>query len=197
MLMFRNEQLTIKPGFYISTATFLLLLPFKWVGAWLVAAAFHELCHYTALKICRISVFSVTIGFSGTVIETGTMSRTTETVCALAGPIGGFLLLLLSRWFPRVAICAFVQSAYNLLPVYPLDGGRALQCFLLHIFDEKKALLICRFNEYLLFAVLLTLAVFATFKLELGPIPIIFVVLLFLKNRQIKFPCKQRKQIVQ
>ena len=50
-----------------------------------------------------------------------------ELFCALAGPAAGAAVILLWRIFPEAAAAAAVQTAFNLLPVYPLDGGRAVQ----------------------------------------------------------------------
>lgn len=72
----------------------------------------------------------IRIGVSGTVIVTSEMGTWQEMICALAGPAGSFSLLLLSRYFPNVAACAVLQGVYNLMPIYPLDGGRALRCLL-------------------------------------------------------------------
>lgn len=56
------------------------------------------------------------------------MSPGRELLCVLAGPAVSFSLLALARFFPRIAICGLVQGIYNLLPIYPLDGGKALRC---------------------------------------------------------------------
>ena len=79
-------------------------------------------------------------------METSPMTPGREALCALAGPLGSFLLLLLARHFPEAAVCGIVQGGYNLIPIYPLDGGRILRCLL----PEK----ICRWTEIIFLAVL-------------------------------------------
>lgn len=122
-----GNTMSVTPGFLIQLATAVLLLPFDWIVAWLFAAAFHEFCHYITLRSCGVRVYSIQIGFSGAIIETDAMLPKQELLAALAGPFGGFLLLLLLRIFPRIAICALLQSLFNLIPLHPFDGGRALR----------------------------------------------------------------------
>ena len=106
-------------------AFLLLTLPLNWLLSALAAAAFHELCHGAAILLLGGRIWGVRIGSGGAVMETEPLSSGKELVCALAGPAGSLLLVLTFRIFPRVAVCALVQGAFNLLPVFPLDGGRA------------------------------------------------------------------------
>ena len=197
MPIFHNMRVVVKPGFCIMIALLLLIFPLKWVVAWFVAAAVHELFHYIALQICRVGVFSITLCHTGAVMETAEMSGPVEIICTLAGPVGGLSLLVLARWLPHIAICAFLQSAYNLLPIFPLDGGRALHSWTYHAFGTQRATLICKLTEFVIFALLFAIAGICLLYLELGPIPMIGVFLILLKNKRIKIPCKQNKQIVQ
>ncbi len=104
----------------------LLLLPLKWIIGVLLAATIHELGHYAALRLCGVEVSAVTVGVSGAKMGIGEMSRKQELFCALAGPVAGFMLLPLRYFIPRTSFCALIHSLYNLLPIYPLDGGRVL-----------------------------------------------------------------------
>ena len=109
-------------------AFLLLTLPLNWLLSALAVAAFHELCHGAAILLLGGRIWGVRISAGGAVMETEPLSSGKELVCALAGPAGSLLLVLTFRIFPRVAVCALVQGAFNLLPVFPLDGGRALRC---------------------------------------------------------------------
>lgn len=197
MPMFRDERIEIKPEFFFLVAVFLLLLPFKWILSWLIAAFFHELCHYLALKLCRIQICSITVGISGAAIETDAMPAYKETISALAGPVGGLCLLFLVRLIPSVAICALFQSLYNLLPIFPLDGGRVLRCCFASLFGSERGVRFSRILERGVVSFILIFAVVLSLTHRLGIVPIVCAVILLLRNDQIKFPCKEEKQIVQ
>lgn len=197
MQILQNKQFSVNPGFCVLVALFLLLLPLKWVVSWFLAAAAHELCHCAALTLCGVRIYTVRIGFSGAEIETEPMSARQEIVSALAGPAGGLLLLSLLRLTPTIAICALFQSAYNLLPIFPLDGGRALYCFISSIWGETRAAAISNALSGMLCLLLLALILFAAFIFKLGLCSVACVILLILRNKHGKSPCKPAKQIVQ
>lgn len=113
---------------WIVLALMVLTLPLRWIIAAVLAAAVHELGHLLALKALGIPVRGIHFGLTGAKIRVGTLTKYQELLCALAGPLAGLSLCLLSSWFPRTAVCAFISSIYNLLPIYPLDGGRVIRC---------------------------------------------------------------------
>ena len=123
-------KLTVKPSTYIFVVLLLLILPVQWVVAWLLAMAFHEMSHYLAVRFVGGQVYSLLIGLGGLIMECSPITNKKQLIAVLAGPLGGFLLIFLGKWFPRLAICSWILSAYNLLPILPLDGGRVLQMLL-------------------------------------------------------------------
>lgn len=134
----RNLTVVVHPHFCVMLALSLFLLPVPFILGWVLAAGVHELCHFVAIRIMRIKVYSVTVGATGAVIQTAPMSPIQELLCSLAGPFGGLMPLLFVRYLPYVALSAAIQSIYNLLPVYPLDGGRALRSVIIHFVGEDK-----------------------------------------------------------
>ena len=170
-------------------ALLLLTLPLNWLGAAIFAAAFHELCHILAIRLLGGLVFSIGIHLGGAVIEAGSLSHSRELLCALAGPLGSAALVLLCPWFPRTAFCAFGHAVFNLLPLYPLDGGRALRCLVSGL-SENNAVRICRGVEIITIGFLFFLAIVGTFFLHLGILPVLLTSSLLIKALTRKIPCK-------
>lgn len=179
MQIFRTK-LTVSPQLYLCGAIVLLIFPIKWICAWLAAAFVHELFHYIALLVCDTQILNIELGVGGAKMHTGSISGTAELICALAGPIGSLLLLAISRWFPYVAVCGFLQGMYNLLPLFPLDGGRATVCLLQMFFGTSTAGEIYTGIKAVVFAALLFLALLAI-KNSFGPIPLLFAIILFIR----------------
>lgn len=122
----RKKLVRIDPGFYFLTGTAILLIPIRWVFAWAVAVLIHEISHILLLYLLGKKVYEIRIGTFGAKICAQQLSGFGGILCVLAGPIGGALPILFGRMVPRIAICAAILSAVNLLPIYPLDGGRVI-----------------------------------------------------------------------
>jgi len=179
-----RPQITIRPELYIGVALAVMLIPIRWLFAWMLATAVHELSHYLCLQLCGCRVFGIQIGWNGAVIDSQFDSWGREVLCALAGPVGGCLLLLTAQWLPRAALCALFQTAYNLLPVYPLDGGRAMYAALCRCLPEQSARRITNYLAIAILSVFAAVSLYMTFTFSLGLLPLIFVGLLYVKIRK-------------
>lgn len=166
------ERPEISPWLPVYLAALLLLLPLQWVFAWVTAAVLHELGHYCALRLLGIPIRHFTAGINGAKLITGQTDPLRELLAALAGPAVGIGLISLAGVFPRLALCGAVQSAYNLLPVYPMDGGRAVRC-IVELLGIKAADKVCATVEILCLAALACLGIYGSFVLRLGLLPLL------------------------
>lgn len=173
----------ISAGALIALALAFLILPLRWLLAGILAAAFHEFCHWAAIRLCGGEVTGFRFAGGGAVMTAGELGRAKELICVLAGPAGSLLLLFAAKWLPAVAVCALLQAAYNLLPIYPLDGGRALRCAARLCLSPAMAQRITLWTERFCLAAIVIGAVYGAMVLKLGLMPLLLaVILLFKKN---------------
>ncbi len=123
-------KIRVESAAYIWAAVLLMILPFKWVIAAAIAAVIHELSHLLSLRFLGCAVRHIRIGVLKTQIVTTPLSHGEELICSIAGPAGSLLMLVFWRLFPELALCALIQGIFNLLPLHPMDGGRALRCLI-------------------------------------------------------------------
>lgn len=179
-------QFFVAPGVYLLLSLLILLVPLRWLVGATVSAVVHELFHIAAIRCFRIPIYSVRIGTCGAQIRTPPMLVIQELICALAGPLGGLLLLALAKWFPVTALCAGFHSLYNLLPVYPQDGGRVLRCGAKMLLPEKWANLLCQLVEYATLTGVGILGFYGTFILKAGILPLVFSILFLRRSLGMK-----------
>lgn len=192
-----RPQIRISGATILWLALLLLVLPFPWIVAAIVAAAFHEGCHILAIRLCGGSIHDLKIGQRGASIGVAALSPWQELVCALAGPLGSFLLILTADMFPRLAVCALFHGVYNLLPIYPMDGGRALHCILTMLLGQGRAGTVGVWVTRILCVMLLIVGIYAFFVLQIGILPLVMAGFVICKTNMRKMPCKDRVLAVQ
>lgn len=178
-----SKTIRYSGGFCVLLALMLLLVPLPWMFAGCFAALVHEVCHYLAIRACTHRRTCVKIFSYAARMPLPEMSRGREVLCALAGPVGALGLLLLARWMPRVAVCSALQSAYNLLPIYPLDGGRALRSGAAVLLSPHLAKTFCRLVEVICKFSIVTVAIYGCFWLHLGIFPLLLAGLLLIRAK--------------
>lgn len=169
--------------FWISCL--LLLIPLDWLLAALLAALFHEACHIAVLLLLGGNIRRIQISLTGCVIESSAPGDLQSLCSILAGPAGSLLLVLLYRTVPKMAVCGLLHGLYNLLPLYPLDGGRMLQLLLIRFLPEKADAVLLVTGR-----ILCTVILIAVILAPVGLFPVILVLLWVLRFFPRKIPCK-------
>lgn len=147
----------------------------------LLAAALHELGHALAVLLAGGSILRLKLGTSGAAMETTPLSYRREAMCALAGPAVGLGLLLVRHRVPWLSLWGLVQSLYNLLPIYPLDGGRALRALLLQHLPLERGETVSRLCSWCALALVTAGAAYASIGLRLGLLPMALAGILTLR----------------
>lgn len=192
----RKDVFEISAGFYLGLSLVILIFPLKWVLAWMLSALVHELSHYFALKCLHVEVYRIKLGLNGAIMDTGPMCKKATLIATTAGPLGGILLLLLYPVSREIFYCALIQSIYNLLPIYPLDGGRILNILFSCFFSESKTVLAMKIIGLVNTVALCAGGLYLGLRSGCGFLPVLLVIALSIKMAG-KITCKERKQIVQ
>ena len=189
--MGQGRRVEIQTGAIFAGAMALLMLPLSFLFSFLIAAFVHELCHYLVLSLTGFRIYRVSIGMFGASMETDAMDPGREALCALAGPVGSFLMVTCYRFLPEIALCALIQGCFNLLPIYPLDGGRVLKGVLelLKIPDGEKVL---AFVQWITGAALCVICIYGYLRWKLGLGVLFLGLMVLLRTLPRKTPCKDR-----
>ncbi len=190
-----NKRFCITPGF-TATICVMAWVDITFCGLFLLSVLVHEVGHMIMIKVLKQSIYGIRLQAAGALICCDCTNYRAEWICALSGPVASFLLGLLTFWWcAELAVISICLGLGNLLPIYPLDGGRALRaCLLLRLQPASVE----RILQAVTFAVCILLmmgASWVTIALQCGLWPI-FCALLVLwrvgtvsRENPVAFPC--------
>lgn len=138
----RRFALDIRPGAVALLAGLYFLLPLRWCARLALAVTVHELGHVAALLLCGTELYGLRMEACGLALCCAPPEGAARTiVTALAGPAAGVGLFCILRGIGSLegAELSLLYTCVNLLPVLPLDGGRALQAAAAALAGERAA----------------------------------------------------------
>ena len=138
----RRFALDIRPGAVALLAGLYFLLPLRWCVRLALAVVVHELGHVAVLVLCGAEVYGLRMEACGLALRCAPPEGAVRTIAAaLAGPAAGAGLFCILRGlgYTACAELSLLFSCVNLLPVLPLDGGRALYAALAALAGERAA----------------------------------------------------------
>ena len=174
---------------YIYFACLALVLPLRWLLGWGLAVLAHESGHWIAVRICGGKILSVSAVFGGLDMSATPLTRGKMIVCLFCGPLFGVLPVIFCQKFPALAVCCFLLTIYNLIPIRPLDGGRILELLLC----RHKCLL--QILESAVMIAGITVCIYLSVQYNAGYILALIMAQLIVKNR--KLTCKRGYERVQ
>lgn len=126
-----KRRLDLTPGFpaFLAAVWYFDSCGIFW--PFLAAMTVHELAHAAVILLLGGKIESVRLSFAQVELRTGLLSDRTELWSTAAGP--GINLLcgwMFRRGMPAFAAVSLLLALFNLLPVWPLDGGRLLRTLL-------------------------------------------------------------------
>ena len=138
---------------FILVLSFAALLSAENLLYLLLFSALHELSHLLVLLICRGQADSLTFSFYGLALRySSPISRFKEFFVIVAGPLVNLILYLILR--DDINLILF---ALNILPIYPLDGGRLLMLYSFKISNAVSRL-------FLIVIIILSIYMIAYYK---------------------------------
>jgi Zn-dependent protease len=171
LLLTKAKFLTTSLSMLVSVAAYALIWGWKFAAGFVALLFIHEMGHYIQLRREGVKPSGMLfIPFLGAAVGTRSLggSALAEARVGLAGPLLGSLACLVpatlwlatdSEFWQALAFTGFFLNLFNLVPVLPLDGGRAMAAMAPWMwfvgFGAMLALLLIAPNPILILIVLL------------------------------------------
>lgn len=168
-------KIKIKPLFILYVFLCIYFGWFNKIFYYVIAVALHEYGHYLVAKMKGYEFDSVVFNvYGGGLFGSNSFKRKDDLIISLAGPLVNIFLILIiiALWwiFPTIyyftydfVICNLVVFVFNILPFYPLDGGRIVVALLQSRFNKIKILKVLKVISIVISVFFLILFIFSFF----------------------------------
>lgn len=175
-----NKLFKLHPLFLLTGFIFIILGEALAFFVYFIVVVLHEIAHAVVAQRLGYGLNKIYLLPFGAMLDINQnfVTREDEIKVALAGPSFNFILafLCLGLWwiFPETyaftsffVFCNIITGLVNLLPCYPMDGGRVLVAMLESKLKREKALKISYIFNYV-FSVIFLILFFINLKLEVN-----------------------------
>ena len=188
----KERKFNVNPAFFIILIWLIFATDIYVAVSYFLVIFIHELGHYYVAKYCgyklskfSLSPYGVSLSYYGQTLE-----QKDEIYIALAGPVVNLAVALITVafwWmFPTFYLVSYnfvevnlIIALTNLLPAFPLDGGRVFVSLFSNIVERRKALKIT-----IIFNVVLSVMFFILFFvfcfINFNPSYLLFAVLIYI-----------------
>ena len=191
----KEPKITVSTGLLIFLCAQGAFDPYGSFVPYILSVILHELGHVLVLNLLKIKIYTIH-GFLGTIeIRTPPLTYKQEWQVGAAGPLVNGLLIML--YYHRSDVMSFVNTillCYNLLPFYPLDGGRILRSVLRLSMTVTGAEHWERIIGIVTYTALLCGAFYIIFRFRCGLWPIILWGMIFYRTADSLFPYMSQRE---
>jgi stage IV sporulation protein FB len=172
-----GTSIEVQPSFLLLVAFFVILdldqkLGFQyallWIPTLLISVLFHEMAHAATIAMLGFGPSRIWLtGMGGVTLNERRARPWQDTLISIAGPLSSFLLAggcalgyhlaeaarsdpMLKALVPRLVTANLAWGAFNLCPIYPLDGGQTARNLLRIFLSERLAFVISVWSSMIL-----------------------------------------------
>ncbi|MBO5454014.1 MAG: site-2 protease family protein [Clostridia bacterium] len=188
-------MIDVSPGFVILIFIYCITGNSEAAAIAYLSALIHELSHICTAKLFRYTLNKVSVlpcGFSASFKGFDKPPFSHEIIVALSGPAVNLVIAFVAAFLPfgfntvvTVAKINIYMLVINLLPVYPLDGGRVVYAFLKNEMQIKRAYKIMHYISLVVTFAILILGVICIFSFK-GRISLFIAALYMISNISLK-----------
>ena len=175
----------------------------KLVLSYFLFLILHELVHAFVAKKLGYQIGKIKLLATGAVLEAESdeFSFSDEIKISISAPLFNlcFALFILSLWWIKPELYNYTQDifvinlaifSFNILPIFPLDGGRVLLAFLSKNYDRKTAVNITKMVAITLSLMLFALFIYSLFSapnFNIGIISVTFFIGAISEDKEAKY----------